>query len=583
MPTIIDSLIVTLGLDGSAYTKGVDAAITGRDKISKADTAGSKATVDAEKKRAGAIQNTTKVATEGYRAMSGQLLGILGILGTIGAGGFLGKLASANVQLDTNAKLLGMSTQQLYGWKRAADALGGSGDDLQSTLQGINSELNDLSVGKGFGERLAGVNRLLQAAGMTGIDLKGKSSADIMALVQQALSKVSPQQAQALGGQIGLSGANILALQNQNFGAREKTFEAEAPSASTIEQSRQLKDELTQIETGFESLANTVLQDLGPDINKALKAATDWWAGGGGKAFTQEFEKFLTDAVHGVEDFGAKIKPVVDALGGWKQASEDLFGLWLGIKAGQVISRILGVGTALAGGGVELLAASVALAPLAIAAYEMYPTTVGKGKVDEDVQMEAIRSAGKDGPSPDQIAEIALREGGQKGTGVNAKSGAQGPMQVLPGTAHDMLGYTPDANDWRANTKAGALYLTKLYKKYGGDWDKTRAAYNWGPGHVDAAISQYGPDWKNALPDETRKYISPFAFANGQIGAAGAVPPTSMRMNMMPQPAAAASPGVTITNHNTINAPTTDAASITQKLTEQNRRDTAMARQYGAS
>lgn len=56
--------------------------------------------------------------------------------------------------------------------------------------------------------------------------------------------------------------------------------------------------------------------------------------------------------------------------------------------------------------------------------------------------------------------------------------GAQGEMQVMPGTAKDM-GFEPGSNE------AGVKYAALMLSRYHGDYAKAAAAYNAGPGAVD--------------------------------------------------------------------------------------------------
>ena len=60
--------------------------------------------------------------------------------------------------------------------------------------------------------------------------------------------------------------------------------------------------------------------------------------------------------------------------------------------------------------------------------------------------------------------------------------GAQGLMQLMPGTALD-LG-VGDAFDAASNINGGAQYLAQLLKTFGGDETRATAAYNAGPGAV---------------------------------------------------------------------------------------------------
>ena len=76
--------------------------------------------------------------------------------------------------------------------------------------------------------------------------------------------------------------------------------------------------------------------------------------------------------------------------------------------------------------------------------------------------------------------------------------GAQGLMQLMPGTAGD-LGVT-DAFDVAQNIRGGARYLAQLLKAFNGDTTLAAAAYNAGP----AAVQKY-----HGVPpyDETQVYV----------------------------------------------------------------------------
>lgn len=67
-----------------------------------------------------------------------------------------------------------------------------------------------------------------------------------------------------------------------------------------------------------------------------------------------------------------------------------------------------------------------------------------------------------------------------------SSKGAQGLMQLMPGTASD-LGVV-DAFDVSQNIRGGALYLAQMLKSFGGDERLATAAYNAGPG----AVQKYG-------------------------------------------------------------------------------------------
>jgi len=76
--------------------------------------------------------------------------------------------------------------------------------------------------------------------------------------------------------------------------------------------------------------------------------------------------------------------------------------------------------------------------------------------------------------------------------------GAQGLMQLMPGTAAD-LGVT-DAFDPEQNIQAGSKYLKQLMDRYDGDAKLALAAYNWGMGNLERHPER--------MPQETVNYVA---------------------------------------------------------------------------
>lgn len=82
-------------------------------------------------------------------------------------------------------------------------------------------------------------------------------------------------------------------------------------------------------------------------------------------------------------------------------------------------------------------------------------------------------------------------------------------MQVMPSTARNPgFGVTPAQSNAPAEVnRVGREYRAAMQQRYGGDLAKMWAAYNWGPGNLDAALAQHGDNWLSAAPSETRNYI----------------------------------------------------------------------------
>ena len=80
-------------------------------------------------------------------------------------------------------------------------------------------------------------------------------------------------------------------------------------------------------------------------------------------------------------------------------------------------------------------------------------------------------------------------------------NGPQGPMQVSAAAAIDIGG--GNRFDMAENRQLGRAYLAHMYRRYG-NWPDAIAAYNWGPGNMDAWIGAGRPI--DSFPLEVERY-----------------------------------------------------------------------------
>jgi transglycosylase-like protein with SLT domain len=80
-------------------------------------------------------------------------------------------------------------------------------------------------------------------------------------------------------------------------------------------------------------------------------------------------------------------------------------------------------------------------------------------------------------------------------------NGPQGPMQVSAAAAIDIGG--GNRFDMVENRQLGRAYLARMYRRYG-NWPDAIAAYNWGPGNMDAWIA--GGRFTGSFPIEVERY-----------------------------------------------------------------------------
>ncbi len=125
--------------------------------------------------------------------------------------------------------------------------------------------------------------------------------------------------------------------------------------------------------------------------------------------------------------------------------------------------------------------------------YFRLPPDLDRGQVMSVILKEAKRY----GVDPALLTAMVEVESGFRVRAVSPK-GAQGLMQIMPGTARDLK--LRDSMDAEKNIEAGTRYLRQLLDRFGGDVKLALAAYNAGPG----AVSRCG-----GVPPfpETQKYI----------------------------------------------------------------------------
>lgn len=155
----------------------------------------------------------------------------------------------------------------------------------------------------------------------------------------------------------------------------------------------------------------------------------------------------------------------------------------------------------------------------------------------DEIKQAISDNATKDVP-PALIAAIIQQESGGDKT-VVSYAGAQGLMQLMPGTASDNGVTDPfDVND---NVRGGVSYYTKLKKMFGGNDVVAIAAYNAGEGHVQEWIKDGTWDGTFEHVDqipfaETRDYVKKVmsnwqgSISNGVYVNAGATPAEQMAL-----------------------------------------------------
>ena len=155
-----------------------------------------------------------------------------------------------------------------------------------------------------------------------------------------------------------------------------------------------------------------------------------------------------------------------------------------------------------------------------VAGYINYFSNRGRGTIERALARsgqyeDMIRRTLKEEGVPQDLIYLAQAESGFHPLAVS-RVGARGIWQFMAsrgrgyGLSHNM--WVDDRQDPERSTRAAARHLKDLYNQFG-DWYLAMAAYNSGPGTVQAAVKRtgYADFWelyrRNVLPKETRNYV----------------------------------------------------------------------------
>jgi hypothetical protein len=144
----------------------------------------------------------------------------------------------------------------------------------------------------------------------------------------------------------------------------------------------------------------------------------------------------------------------------------------------------------------------------------------GRVRLNLTAYADAIRAASAESGVDEAFLRAVIHAESAFNPNALSLKGAQGLMQLMPGTASDVG--VLDAFDAGQNIRGGARYLAQLLRTFGGNEQLAAAAYNAGPG----AVQRY-----NGVPPyaETQVYVKRVGELRRRYGAAVRGAMTAMR------------------------------------------------------
>ncbi|HHL1668766.1 TPA: transglycosylase SLT domain-containing protein [Klebsiella pneumoniae] len=319
--TVIDALLITLGLDTSDFRKG-------QKDVSD----------DLKKQREDAKKTAKEMAEQGKKAASffssikTELLALTGV--TVTAGGlisFVKSTTSGLMDLSIQSKALGLSARELDGWSKSAEAAGSSAEKISASLQGFQGAIQGARVGDYSSSIFGGLAQLNALTGQN-FDVWGQDASSLAKTSLDALRKISDPN---LRRQVGLSlGFDDATLQRNQEGKFLPDVDRLTKSSGITDASTKGAKEFTaawaELNQSLETTKNQFYTFLIPyvrDFNVVLRDLSNWM-----KSHPEEMKQKV-DAFFGAIESGAKMADkAAQAVGGWENAIKIIIGASVGGK-----------------------------------------------------------------------------------------------------------------------------------------------------------------------------------------------------------------------------------------------------------
>ena len=285
--TVIDALLVTLGLDTSQFRKG-------QQEVSD----------DLKKQREDAKNTAKEMAEQGKKAASffssikTELLALTGV--TVTAGGlmsFVKSTTSGLMDLSIQSKALGLSARELDGWSKSAEAAGSSAEKISASLQGFQGAIQGARVGDYSSSIFGGLAQLNALTGQN-FDVWGQDASSLAKTSLDALRKISDPN---LRRQVGLSlGFDDVTLQRNQEGKFLPDVDRLTKSSGITDASTKGAKEFTaawaELGQNLDAVKNQIYVGLIQTIRDLNGLLIEWSSGNAkSSSFFKELKRDIND------------------------------------------------------------------------------------------------------------------------------------------------------------------------------------------------------------------------------------------------------------------------------------------------
>lgn len=522
--TVIDQLIITLGIDPKNFDKGQKAAAK---KIIETE-------IQVKKSSDAMAKSLGRVALQ----FAGLFVAVKSIGGVID---FFKDLNANTRQLGLDSKNFGIAGNELRNWQNAAEMAGGKASDITRTVAGLQKSLFDLQYQGDMSDQLVQLARL--GVEFTTVAGKARPFTDVMFDVAKAIERSGMQRPEAFqylqsagfdegSTNLILSGSKALKEYLVQQEKRRQVSEGDIAASTRMAQSwENLKQNVVATAQAFLTAAEPAISKIFELLNKGVE-----WVGQHQDTIVGWLNK-IANWFAGSESAGVKtgIAQMVDSFSTLTNTIETLGRAWDYTFGG--LGKGIGVGAA-----------------KVVQAMESAKSPSAGNK--EQYQSYARIAAKRYGVPADMLERLIQQESGWNPQ-AKSKAGAVGLMQLMPkyfkGAGRNPYG----------DIDVGTKHLRGLYDRYkkeGNDdsasWYLAAEAYNAGATRVSNANKGGKP-----LAAETKAYAPKVTGMQ--------MPASIAAMRAQPTPSVGAMAG-TATAKNITNETHIDSITIHTQATDAN-------------
>lgn len=314
--TVIDALLITLGLDTSDFRKG-------QKDVSD----------DLKKQREDAKKTAKEMAEQGKKAASffssikTELLALTGV--TVTAGGLMSLVkntTSSLMDLSIQSKALGMTARELDGFGKAAESAGSSFERITAALQGFQAAKQGSLFGDTSSPIFSGMRMLTALTGDT-FDVYSKDAKSLARSYLESLRKVKdPNIRRQIGAMGGFDDATIQRNQEGRFLPDvDRLTKSSGITDASVKGAKEVTEAWVVLNQNLETTKNQFYTFLIPyvrEFNGVLLQLSNWM-----KSHPDEMRQKV-ESFFGAIESGAKVADnAARSVGGWENAIKLLIGL----------------------------------------------------------------------------------------------------------------------------------------------------------------------------------------------------------------------------------------------------------------